>query len=407
MQDGVLMKWAEAAEVFSVGAPINEKELFAGRQDQIRKLIDAVLQRGRHAIIYGERGVGKTSLVNVFVNYLGVRTSKLINVRVNCDATDTFHTMWMKVFRRLEDDLDLPFAGITVEYDTDLTPDDVQIELSKIPLNTIPIIVFDEFDRLEDVNAKKLLTDTIKRLSDYSVPVTVVIVGVAESVVSLMEEHESISRALAQVEMPRMTQDELADIAVKRIKLLGMSIEDDALWQMTYLSRGLPYYAHMLGLWTCRATIEDKKQRITERHLEKGIKDSISESDQTTKSAYYQAITSPQGDALYKQVLIACALAETDSLGRFQASSVSGPLSKVLGKKYEVPSFAFHLNSFCNSQRGKILQKFGQARHYRFRFTDPIMQPFVIMRGIEEGMIDRKGPDLFPARRQLRLSIDD
>jgi hypothetical protein len=44
-----------AAQVFSPGAPIDESDLFAGRVEQLRDLINAVNQRGQHAIIFGER----------------------------------------------------------------------------------------------------------------------------------------------------------------------------------------------------------------------------------------------------------------------------------------------------------------------------------------------------------------
>lgn len=54
-----------AADIFSPHAPIDEEQLFAGRLDLIEGLIETVFQRGQHAILYGERGVGKTSLVNI------------------------------------------------------------------------------------------------------------------------------------------------------------------------------------------------------------------------------------------------------------------------------------------------------------------------------------------------------
>lgn len=56
---------ADITEAFSPGDPVQEKDLFSGRTSQIKSLMDAVSQRGRHAIVYGERGVGKTSLVNI------------------------------------------------------------------------------------------------------------------------------------------------------------------------------------------------------------------------------------------------------------------------------------------------------------------------------------------------------
>ena len=74
---------AEITEAFSPGAPVQERDLFAGRSTQIASLEDAVNQRGRHAIVYGERGVGKTSLVNVLPLVMHRPNRELIYVRVN------------------------------------------------------------------------------------------------------------------------------------------------------------------------------------------------------------------------------------------------------------------------------------------------------------------------------------
>jgi len=50
---------------FTPGRPINKLDLLAGREEQISKVLEAVLSPGQHAAIYGERGVGKSSLANL------------------------------------------------------------------------------------------------------------------------------------------------------------------------------------------------------------------------------------------------------------------------------------------------------------------------------------------------------
>ncbi len=60
--------WGDVNEAFSPGAPVQERDLFAGRIEQLRALVDSVQQRGRHAIVFGERGVGKTSLANILAH---------------------------------------------------------------------------------------------------------------------------------------------------------------------------------------------------------------------------------------------------------------------------------------------------------------------------------------------------
>jgi hypothetical protein len=46
-----------------------------------------------------------------------------------------------------------------------------------------------------------------------------------------------------------------------------------------------------------------------------------------------------------------------------------------------------HLNHFCSKERGNILEKIGERRRFRFRFREPIMEPYIIMRGIKERLI--------------------
>ena len=50
---------AQVHLAFSPSAPIDSTDLFAGRTRQIERLLGAIFQRGQHAIIFGERGVGK------------------------------------------------------------------------------------------------------------------------------------------------------------------------------------------------------------------------------------------------------------------------------------------------------------------------------------------------------------
>ena len=40
-----------------------------------------------------------------------------------------------------------------------------------------------------------------------------------------------------------------------------------------------------------------------------------------------------------------------------------------------------------SNERGPILIRRGSERQYRYRFSDPMMQPYILMRGIRERMI--------------------
>ena len=84
---------------------------------------------------------------------------------------------------------------------------------------------------------------------------------------------------------------------------------------------------------------------------------------------------------------MACALAKTDELGFFAAQDVRDPMKMITGKRYEIPSYAQHLNDFCDAKRGPILEKTGAKRRFRFRFVNPLMQPYVVMQGFAAGKL--------------------
>jgi Cdc6-like AAA superfamily ATPase len=133
------------------------------------------------------------SLANTFATKLlgGART--LTCIPVNCHPTDDFSAIWRKVFRRLE----VNGQTLAVRYPGPIDPDEVGVELHGFSLNTVPIIILDEFDKLADRALRTLIANTIKNLSDRSVRATVIIVGVADSIGDLIEEHESIVRCFS------------------------------------------------------------------------------------------------------------------------------------------------------------------------------------------------------------------
>ena len=76
------------AEAFRPAAPIDRRGLFSGRADEIAELYSVVAQPGQHAVVYGERGVGKTSLAVVVAELL--RGSGVPRRRATCDSSDDF-----------------------------------------------------------------------------------------------------------------------------------------------------------------------------------------------------------------------------------------------------------------------------------------------------------------------------
>lgn len=379
---------------FSPSSPIDQRELFAGRVSQLMTVMNALNQKGQHAILFGERGVGKTSLARVLSGGLNVDGKPLLVASVNCDSSMGFTDIWRNALRQIRLTQVKPGVGFLSEPSTQhvaladtlpqqLTPSDVRNVLAQLGKS---LFVFDEFDRLQDANAKTLLADTIKMLSDYAVDSTILLVGVADSVDVLIAEHQSIERALIQVRMPRMSPPELEQVIEKGLGKASMTIGNDAKKKIVQLSQGLPHYTHLLSLSSAQRAAMGSSSNVTIEDVRAAIDTALANAQQSIVGAYHRATASPR-ENLYPQVLLACSMAEPDGLGYFAAVDVRKPFSDIMKKAYEIPAFSQHLNAFCEDSRGPVLQRTGSARRYRFRFINPLMQPYVLMDGIRKGLI--------------------
>ncbi len=66
---------------------------------------------------------------------------------------------------------------------------------------------------------------------------------------------------------------------------------------------------------------------------------------QSVLDIYYRATTSNR-ETLYKQVLLACALAKRDEKGTFGGTDVRDELQRITGTFRDLPAFVQHLKDF-------------------------------------------------------------
>jgi Cdc6-like AAA superfamily ATPase len=392
-----LQKIRQCGKVFSPAAPINRIQLFKGRKEQLESVVSAISTRGKHVVLFGDRGVGKTSLANILKDALGGDESIEV-VKVNCNEADSYLDVWRRALGEItiviENPADTDAAGpeeypLSAWFESFRTVGSGEIKKMlgyKCSEEHDLAIIFDEVDRLA-VDQRRLFADTIKDLSDSSTNATVMLIGVAHTLTDLIEEHKSIERCISQVYMPPMARFELREIIDTGLRSLGMTIEGDAGDIIISLSRGYPYYTHLLCYEAAVKAIKAKSPRIVAADLTGAIKLALARALASVREDYSKAAAGQRKGTKYPLVLLASALAETDELGYFRPTDLQAP-KQADGGRGPAPDYSEHLNKLATDEtRGLVLERRGTPRRYKFRFRNPLLIPYIIMKGISEGQV--------------------
>ena len=281
-------------DVFTPGAAVDSIEKFAGRQAELDTLADALQTSGVNIVIYGNRGVGKSSLAVQLealargeagvVDRLTHKPLKQLDfLPLDIQVDDSIPDVENLIRRLLTSNSALaawvPYdvetrtekggagaragfgpVALKAGYDSTvsrekpaISPDFVaifkntlqEIEASRVASSGILIIV-DEFGRIKDAAGFASLLKSFERTS-----VRFAIVGVASDVEELVTDHASIERQVAggTVHVPPMTDLEIRKIFEHAHSILkdAHHFSKDAIQYVTAASRGHPYLVHVLG----------------------------------------------------------------------------------------------------------------------------------------------------------------
>ncbi len=374
---------AASQNLFKPRTPIEDDKLFQGRLKQVSDVLDVIYEDGGHAVIFGERGVGKTSLTNILEKKVIPLISSLRCIKVQCSPDDNFYSLWAEALG------DYEYEGHSMRdiFEQNKTLHTVYKMIGGLDQSKYHLVIFDEFNEIQDKHATVLMANLIKHFSNNVKNLTILIVGVGDTLNDLFQGHESISRCCTQIRMQRMSPPELEAIIDDRVPRLKMDMTDSTKQKIIRLSQGLPGYVHLLGQLCVRAAIERHSLTITNDDLQQALEEALDKADYRTRQDYYKAVESPAKDNKYKEALLACALAPTNELGMFFAGNVREAYSKVRGREMQIANYATHLNEFCSKDRGPALIQSGKRKRYQYRFSNPLLQPLVVMVGVKDQMI--------------------
>jgi len=184
-----------------------------------------------------------------------------------------------------------------------------------------------------------------------------------------------------------MSPEELVAIVTKGMsRLPELAIEQGLDRRIAIISKGLPHITHLLAKHSALSAINDGRRRITQKDYENALKTATEDKSQTLTKDYRKA-THCSVESIFEEVLLACALA-TDDLGFFGAKDVKSHLSQIMKKPVKIEAYIRHLDKFSKIERGPVLKKEGAKRKFQYSFVEPMMQSYVLMKGLAGGKID-------------------
>lgn len=377
----------KAATVFSPAAPIETRDLFFGRIDQFQRLKEAIYEKGMHAVIFGDRGVGKTSLANIASQvYKGVIVSK-----VTCNRTEDFKSIWQKALNKISFHKTTSKIGFkaesvpkTIQLDLFLPEKEIidskDIESVLSYLDNKLLFIFDEFDSITNSDVKIRMADTLKMLSDNMPNVTVLIVGIALDVNELIGHHPSVERCLMQIYTPRMSNDELGEIIDGGLRQLDMKINFPQRKKIIEFSAGFPSFTHLLCKHASIHSIKNNKIMIDKDDLDYAINNALENSNQSIKNAYQIATLSSKTETLFSEVLFALASSEVDQFGFSSKRNILDSLYNLKGEQYTSQRINYYINDLCSEARGAIIEKIGGRNNVRFKFRNPMLKAYILLK---------------------------
>ena len=389
------------SDVFSPSAPITTKSSFYGRYDQLNKVESAVYERGQHIVMYGERGVGKTSLANVAEEI----DASIYTVKITCSRSSSFGNLWREILKSLkylikfnekkeiDENNHLNNQKVLRYLDTILEEDKLDIQavlfaLSK--LKTKVLIVLDEFDVIQDENILSQFADNIKSFSDNLPNVTLMFVGIAENISELIGKHSSLERCICQVPIPRMADHELKDVIDSGLYKLKMFIDEQVKKDIISFSQGFPHFTHLLSKYCVLNAIEKKYNTIVRNNFDEAINLAIENVYESTQMDYQKSISSNKEGSLYSFVVRACALVKEGEQGTFKATDILEDVRKLSNRQIGVKSYSYHLSKLCSESRGQLLQKIPLGKIVRYRFRNSIVKAYIILKLYQSGFLKKR-----------------
>ncbi len=391
---------AGVRKVFTPHEPIRSQSLFFGRQREVQSLIEQLNTPGQHALLFGDRGVGKSSLANVAADLiLGALSGKVIKKR--CDSTDSFKSVVQKALHEVgvniytantetakreggSAGLNLGIARENLNAETTQRVSEVGLEARAGSPSWVAsqikgiegLFLIDEVDVLRSREDKYKIAELVKQLSDEGSSLKLLLVGIAETAVELTAGHNSVQRCLKETKLGRMRKEELEAIIEGGQRQVDLQFSRNAISKITAVSSGYPHFTHLLALKAAEDAIAEDRSYIHASHVVDATNRAVDDAEGTLKSAYQNAIRSSSDE--YRKILLAAAQ-HTDE--EITATGLREKYSVIWKENISQNALNNYFQRLVSNDESAILRRLAQGV---YKFTDPRMPSFIRIANLPE-----------------------
>ena len=391
----------------SASQPVNSIEQLFGRESELDRIERALYAPGRHIFVYGDRGVGKSSLAATAANQYQSADAAYIDVSCSPDATlksivKNVAYQSARISRLTSGE---SYANTTIDFRyfkiergarvtvTNLDDqihtltDAVEILREVAALHSErPIVVLDEFDRIQSLEERSLFADLVKHLGDKRIPIKFIFTGVAKTLDELLGAHQSAIRQFETIELPRLGWEARWEIVLHAMRAFGVQIDREIYIRIAAVSDGYPYYVHLVTeklLWQVFLDPAEVSA-VTTEHFRAAIWDAINSTSAELKRPYEAAVNQRAGDL--EEVL--WATADSEYLHRYlqdMYSSYQHLMRQVDGRvPLEYEKFAVRIRGLKSKAAGEILIPEGRKGLYSYRLK--MLRGYVRMQAEAHGV---------------------
>lgn len=382
-EDERRLKESGVRNVFTPHTPINQENLFRGRITEVQQILSTLNTPGQHVLLFGDRGVGKSSLANIASSKLIKIAGKDLVIK-RCSKSDSFSTIFESALMKCGIDISIQSKNISgsfsikgigcqesTEYngfmDKVQSPSWIYEKLKD--LNTLLLI--DEFDSIQNKEDKHKVAELIKLLSDSNSSFKIFVVGIAESAEELTAGHPSVQRCLKEIKLSKMSQRELVDIINSGSAKLKLNFTRDAKFRICRLSSGYPHFTHLISLKSAEGAIINEVTDIDIDDVNEAIEKSIPDCENSLRQSYDETVKSSSTMIVYRKILYATALCYDEFI---RSKSIRFIYNLIFDEEITQQRLNQYLSKLVSNSNDKILRRLTKGV---YRFTDPRMSSYI------------------------------